>query len=236
MILESLLWSAIVAVNAISCTMKSLPAVIIEDPSGSCATTTYRVQFPRCTPATPAMKKLNRIIEERSRSAADYDDAVEKARNHGSTSPDDCNDTATEISGECELPYRVGSVLSFKCRRNWSSVRSGNSPFAINVDVASRQIKELKLADLLEPGALDRLWTLVRQDLRNQGILNDEGAMQSETGPLAASQPEFNLTPSALLLDFGYHFNASHVTAELPYSSLNGILKRRFFPPTAPHR
>jgi hypothetical protein len=235
MILEWLLWSTVAASDVVRCTMVSLPSVtFIEDPSDSCARTTYRAQFPRCKPATPAIKKLNRIIEKRSRDAALYDDAVKEAPEHSAKSIPDCDEIETEISGECELPYQVRSILSFKCRRNWSGLRSGSSPFAINVDIANGRIKELELPDLLEPAAEDRLWALVREDLKQQKFLDDAGEVESETGPLAASRPAFNLTPAAVLLDFGYHFGAQYVTVEIPYSSLDRILKRRFMPQAAP--
>ncbi len=220
----------------VRCTMVSLPAfTFVEDPAAFCATTTYSAEFPRCEPSSAAVRRLNRIIERRCREAADYDRAAEAAPKRPAKTRVGCDDIPLEVSGECEMPYQVGSALSFKCRGYWGGLRSGSDPFSINVDIAHGRLTELRLNDLLEAGSEERFWSLVRTDLLQQEVLDQEGVTEREGGPLEASDPSVNLTPRALVVDFGFHFSGSrYVTVELPYSALDHVLKPRYMPRSAP--
>lgn len=220
--------AASLQLSGLKCRNVSLrPITLIEDPESSCATVTYSVNYPKCAPQTAAVAELNRRMAARARELADYDDARSQVRQADRKPKKSCDETSSEVSGECDVPYAIGSFVSVHCRRFWNSIRSGSSAEPLNFDLVDGTLTEVRLDDVVDEKARARFWEIVRKDLSDQGAVVDD----PDANGLTQLHPDFYFTSRALVLDFANRVGSAYTIVELPYSTLQGILKPKYLPP-----
>ncbi|GEM_PF-4823947 len=213
----------------LKCTDVSLrPITIIEDPESSCAAVTHSVSYSKCAPRTPVVVELNHRMAARSRELADYNEARSDARNPEQRPRKRCDVPSIEVSGDCDVPYQNGPIISVQCRRTWSGVRSGGSQQPFNFDTSDGTLRDIQLKDILVESARDTFWQAVRKDLIEQDVADEETEL---TQP---APPDFYFTSKALVIDFSGRFGRKYVTVDLPYSALQGMVKTKYLPRTPP--
>ena len=215
------------------CRAVSLPSItLVDDPDESCATLTVSVEYPKCAGTTPWIKDLNHLMAQRARTLAEYNDAVEDSKEADRKPQKGCVESSREVSGDCDLPVVVGSVISVDCRRTWADHRqSGASPEPVNVLVVGNAIRPVTLDDVIEESERSRFWSLVRQDLNEQQV-DYESPEGSAT--LEDRHPAFYFKETHLVIDFAFAFGHPYVTVELPYAALSRVLKPEYLPRAAP--